>query len=148
MSEQRLVAEQRHILLRRQIDDSINGGMPVPKAWLEAVNQFQNEQRTIAYMALGPAQAGDIPAPTPEQLGKYFDERKILFRAPEYRKIEVIAVTPENSPQWMDISDADIKTEFDEHHSRYVTPERRHVEQIVFPNMQDAEAAEARLKAA
>ena len=146
MSEQRLVAEQRHILLRRQIVDSINGGMPVPKAWLEAVNQFQNEQRTIAYMALGPAQAGDIPAPTPEQLSKYFDERKILFRAPEYRKIEVIAVTPEELGRWMDISDADIKTEFDEHHSRYVTPERRHVEQIVFPNMQDAEAAEARLK--
>jgi len=146
MSEQRLVAEQRHILLRRQIVDSINGQMPVPKAWLEAVNQFQNEQRTIAYVSLGPAQAGDIPAPTPEQLTKYFDERKILFRAPEYRKIEVIAVTPEELGRWMDISDADIKTEFDEHHSRYVTPERRHVEQIVFPNMQDAEAAEARIK--
>jgi peptidyl-prolyl cis-trans isomerase D len=146
MSEQRLVAEQRHILLRRQIVDSINGQMPVPKAWLEAVNQFQNEQRAIAYVALGPAQAGDIPAPTPEQLTKYFEERKILFRAPEYRKIEVIAVTPEELGRWMDISDADIKTEFDEHHSRYVTPERRHVEQIVFPNMQDAEAAEARLK--
>jgi peptidyl-prolyl cis-trans isomerase D len=146
LNEQRLIAEQRHLMLRRQIVESINGDVPVPKAWLEAVNQFQNQQRTIEYVTLGAAQAGDIPAPTPEQLSKYFDERKVLFRAPEYRKIEANAVTPEELGRWMEISDADIKTAFDEHHGRYVTPERRHVEQIVFPNMQEAEAADARIK--
>ena len=118
----------------------------MPKAWLEAVNEFQNQQRNIEYVTLGPAQAGDIPAPTPEQLSKYFEERKIMFRAPEYRKIEVIAVTPEELGRWMEISEADIKAEFDARRNRYVTPERRHVEQIVFPTMQEAEAAEARIK--
>ena len=69
-----------------------------------------------------------------------------MFRAPEYRKVEVIAVTPEELGRWMEISEADIKAEFDARRSRYVTPERRHVEQIVFPTMQEAEAAEARIK--
>ena len=146
MTEQRVVAEQRRLMLRRQIVESINGDVPVPKAWLEAVNEFQNQQRNIEYVTLGPAQAGDIPAPTPEQLSKYFEERKIMFRAPEYRKIEVIAVTPEELGRWMEISEADVKAEFDARRSRYVTPERRHVEQIVFPTMQEAEAAEARIK--
>ena len=120
--------------------------MPVPKSWLETVSEFQNQQRSIEFVTLGAAQAGEIPAPTPEQLSKYFDERKILFRAPEYRKIEVIAVTPEELGRWMEIPEADIKAEYDAHRNRYVTPERRHVEQIVFPTMQEAEAAEARLK--
>src|SRR6185437_3007108 len=102
--------------------ESINGDVPVPKAWLEAVSEFQNQQRTIEYLALGPAQAGDIPAPTPEQLSKYFEERKRLCRAPEYRKIEVIAATPEELGRWMEISEADIKAEFDAHRSRYVPP--------------------------
>jgi len=146
MTEQRVVAEQRRLMLRRQIVESINGDVPVPKAWLEAVNEFQNQQRNIEYVTLGPAQAGDIPAPTPEQLSKYFEERKIMFRAPEYRKIEVIAVTPEELGRWMEISEADVKAEFDARRSRYVTPERRHVEQIVFPTMPEAEAAEARIK--
>jgi peptidyl-prolyl cis-trans isomerase D len=146
MTEQRVVAEQRRLMLRRQIVESINGDVPVPKAWLEAVNEFQNQQRNIEYVTLGPAQAGDIPAPTPEQLSKYFEERKIMFRAPEYRKIEVIAVTPEELGRWMEISEADVKAEFDARRNRYVTPERRHVEQIVFPTMQEAEAAEARIK--
>jgi peptidyl-prolyl cis-trans isomerase D len=146
MSEQGIIAEQRRLMLRRQIVESVNGDVPVPKAWLEAVNEFQNQQRNIEFVTLGPAQAGDIPTPTPEQLSKYFEERKILFRAPEYRKVEVIAVTPEELGRWMEISEAGIKAEFDAHRSRYVTPERRHVEQIVFPTLQEAEAAEARIK--
>jgi peptidyl-prolyl cis-trans isomerase D len=145
-SEQRFVSEQRRVMLRRQIIDSLTADLTVPKAWLEAINQFQNEQRNIEYVTLGPAQAGEIPQPTADELGKYFEARKILFRAPEYRTIEIVAATPADLGKWMEISDADIKAAFEEHHSRYTTPERRHVQQIVFPTMQDAEAAEARLK--
>ena len=146
MSEQRLVAEQRQLMLRRQIVESLNGDVPVPKGWLETVSEFQNQQRSIEYVTLDAAQAGEIPTPTPEQLSKYFEERKILFRAPENRKIEVIAVTPGELGRWMEISEADIKADFDAHRNRYVRPERRRVEQIVFPTMQEAEAAEARIK--
>ncbi len=145
-SEQRFVAEQRRVMLRRQIIDSLTGDLPVPKAWFEAINQFQNQERSIEYVTLGPAQAGDIPQPTADELSKYFEARKILFRAPEYRKIEAIALTPAEMGRWMEISDADIKAAFEEHRSRYIKPERRHVEQIVFPTMPEAEAAEARLK--
>jgi peptidyl-prolyl cis-trans isomerase D len=145
-SEQRFVAEQRQLMLRRQIIDTLAGDLPVPKAWLEAINQFQNQERSIDYVMLGPAQAGDIPQPTTEQLSKYFEARKILFRAPEYRKIETVAVTPAELGKWMEISDADIKAFLDEHRSHYLRPERRHVEQIVFPTMAEAEAAAARLK--
>jgi peptidyl-prolyl cis-trans isomerase D len=145
-SEQRFISEQRRVMLRRQIMDSLTGDLPVPKAWLDAINQFQNQQRSIEYVTLGPAQAGDIPQPTADELSKYFEARKIVFRAPEYRKIATVQVTPAEIGKWIEISDADIKQYFDDHHGRYVTPERRQVEQIVFPTMQDAEAADARLK--
>jgi len=145
-TEQRFIAEQRHIMLRREILDSMTGGLPVPKAWLNAINQYQNQQRSISYLRLGAAQAGDIPQPTADELNKYFEERKILFRAPEYRKIATVQVTPADLGKWIEVSDADIKATYDEHHSRYVTPERRHIEQIVFPKIEDADAAEAKLK--
>jgi peptidyl-prolyl cis-trans isomerase D len=145
-TEQRFIAEQRRVMLRREIIDSLTSALPVPKAWLSAVNQFQNEERSIAYLRLGPAQAGDIAQPKADELNKYFEARKILFRAPEYRKVSTIQVTPLELGKWMDISEAEIKTAYEEHHSRYVTPERRRVEQIVFPKIEDADAAEARLK--
>jgi peptidyl-prolyl cis-trans isomerase D len=145
-TEQRFIAEQRRVALRREIIDSLTAALPVPKAWLNAINQFQNEERSIAYLQLGPAQAGDIPQPTADELNKYFEARKILFRAPEYRKVSMVQMTPADLGKWMDISEADIKTAYEEHHNRYVTPERRRVEQMVFPKIEDADAAAARLK--
>ncbi len=108
-NEQAFIADQRQNVLRRQLVDSVSGDIMLPQAWLEAINQFQNEQRSIQYVMLGPAQAGDIPQPTDDQLSKYFDDRKILFRAPEYRKIDAVTVTPAALAEGMQISDDDIK---------------------------------------
>jgi peptidyl-prolyl cis-trans isomerase D len=146
MTEPAFIATERQTALRRELVDSISGGITPPQAWLDAINQFQNEERSIKYIALGPAQAGDIPQPTDDQLGKYFDDRRVLFRAPEYRKIDVVTVTPPALAQWMQISDDDIKKAYDEQHASFVTPEKRHIEQIVFPNMADAQAAADRIK--
>jgi peptidyl-prolyl cis-trans isomerase D len=146
MTEQRFVAEQRQTALRRQIIDSMTGDLSPPKAWLDAINQFQNELRSVNYVVLGPEQAGVIPQPTDEELSKYFDERKIMFRAPEYRKIDVVAVTPAELAKWMEISDDDIKSAYQKEISRFTTPERRHIQQIIFPTMADAQAAADRIK--
>jgi len=145
-SEQRFVAEQRRMTLRKQILNSLTGGLQTPKTWLDVVNRFQNEERGLEYVVLGPAQAGDIPQPTADELNKYFEARKIVFRAPEYRKVLTVQATPAEVGKWLEISDADVKRAFDEHRSRYTAPERRHVEQIVFPTMAEAEAADARIK--
>jgi peptidyl-prolyl cis-trans isomerase D len=145
-TEQRFVAEQRQTILRRQLLDSLTADMTPPKAWLDAINQFQNQQRSIEYVELGPAQAGDIAPPTEEQLKKYFDQRQIVFRAPEFRKIDVVTVTPTELAKWMEVSDDDAKKAYYERLASFTTPERRHVEQIVFPSIADAQAAADRIK--
>jgi len=146
MTEQGFLAAQRQTVLRRQLVDTVSGDITLPQDWLDAINQFQNQQRSIQYLSLGPAQAGDIPQPSDEELSKYFDDRKILFRAPEYRKVDTVTVTPAALAQWMQISDDDIKKAYDEKHSSFVTPEKRHIEQIVFPQVADAQAAADRIK--
>ena len=60
-----------------------------PRPLIEALNRYQNEQRAIEYVLLDRAQAGEIPAPTPEVLAKYFDDRKIAVpraRVPQGRR--------------------------------------------------------------
>ncbi len=146
-SEQRFFDEQARDVPRRELTQAVSGNVAAPQAYLDAINQFQNEERSIDYVALGPQQAGDIPAPTPEELSKYFDERKILFRAPEYRKIVTVTVTPAELAKTIEVSDADVQKNYEQNLKNYVTPERRHVEQIVFPNMAEAQAASDRIKA-
>ncbi len=147
LTEQRFIADQRANTLRRQIIDSVSANIPVPQTWLDVINQFQNQERSISYIALGPAQAGDIPAPTDEQLSKYFDDRKIMFRAPEYRKIVTVTVTPAELGKTLEVSEEDLKKIFDANRSRYIAPERRHIEQMVFPTMAEAQAASDKIKA-
>lgn len=144
-SEARFAAEQRRVTLRRELSMAVGGDLPAPKAAALALDRFENEQRSVDFVVLGPAQAGDIPAPTPEVLAKYFDERKVLFRAPEYRKVVLLSVSPADVAGTIEVSDADARRYYDEHRARYGTPEKRHVEQIVFPNAEAAKSGAEKL---
>jgi peptidyl-prolyl cis-trans isomerase D len=146
LSEQRFFDEQRRAVPRRELTEAISGTVQVPKIYLDAINQFQTQQRSVDYLTLGPEQAGDIPQPAAEELNKYFDDRKLIFRAPEYRKITTLSATPADLAKSIEVSDADVKKSYEQNLKAYTTPERRHVEQIVFPNMADAQAAADRVK--
>lgn len=145
-TETRFVDEQRRVLLRRQIAQSVSADLKPPATMLQAINQFQNERRDIEYLVLGPAQAGDIPQPSPEQLSTYFDERKILFRAPEYRKLTLVTLSPAELAKPDDVSDADAKAFFEQNKNSFGTPEKRELRQIVFPNETDAAAAREKIE--
>ena len=144
-TEARFLDEQRRTALRQHLVGTVSAEAAVPKTALEAFNRFQNEERSIEYVVLGPSQAGDIPAPTPEVLAKYFEERKVVFRAPEFRKITLVVLTPADIASSIEVSEADLKKAFAERRARFDTPERRHLMQIVFPNMEEASAAADKL---
>jgi peptidyl-prolyl cis-trans isomerase D len=138
-TEQRFVAEQRRTTARNQLSGTVTAGPLVPQAAIEAMNRYQNEQRAAEYVLLGHAQAGDVPAPTPEVLAQYFEQRKILFRAPEYRKLEVLTLIPSDQANVIEVSDEDIKAEYEAHRDSFGTPERRQLQQIVYPSVEAAQ---------
>jgi peptidyl-prolyl cis-trans isomerase D len=144
-TEQRYIADQRRVSLRRQIANTITAGLEPPKTLIDALVRFQNEQRSIEYVKLDAAQAGTIDPPSPEALAAYFDDHKIQFRAPEYRKISFVVITPEEIGKWAAISDEDARKIFEERRDKLSTPERRQVSQIVFPNVEEAAAARGRI---
>lgn len=144
-TEQRYVAEQRKVSLRRQITGTIGAGLEPPKAMLDVLTRFQNEQRAIEFVRLDAAQAGTIDPPSPEALAAYFEDHKVQFRAPEYRKLAFVVVSPEEIGKWSEVSDEDAKKVFDQRKDRLGTPEKRQIHQIVFPNAAEAQAARERL---
>ena len=144
-TEQRYVAEQRKVSLRRQITGTIGAGLEPPKAMLEVLTRFQNEQRAIEFVKLEAAQAGTIDAPSPEALAAYFEDHKVQFRAPEFRKIAFVVISPEEIGKWTQVSDDDAKKLFDQRKDRLGTPEKRQIHQIVFPTAAEAQAARERL---
>jgi peptidyl-prolyl cis-trans isomerase D len=140
-SEARFVAEQREVTLRRQIAQSVSLNLRASATALEVVDRYRNQKRNVDYLTLGPAQAGDVAAPTPEQLSQYFEERKALFRAPEYRKITVLTLSPAELAKPDAVPDADAKAYYEQHKAQYGKPEKREIRQIIFPKAEDAAAA-------
>ena len=144
-TEARYLAEQRRSLLRQQLVGTVGGELALPKAAAEALNRYRNEQRSIDFVLLDRTQAGEIADPTPDVLAKYFEERKVLFRAPEYRKVLLVTLTPAELAAGVEISDADLKKGYEERKARYVTAERRQLQQIAFPTIDEAKAAADRI---
>src|SRR5215212_3338343 len=98
LSEAGFVREHHGALVRAQLADSLAGAMQVPIAAREAVHRYGAERRASAYFVLPAAAAGEIPAPSDQELEAFYNERKATFRSPEYRAVNVVAVTPETLP--------------------------------------------------
>ncbi len=146
-TEQRYIAEQRNITLRRELAGSFSAGVEPTKTQLDALTRFQNEERAVDYITLGAAQAGKIDPPSPEVLKAYFDENKALFRAPEYRKIALLAVTPDAIAKTIVVTDEEARKIFERDKDRFGKPEKRDILQIAFPTMDEAKAARDKIAA-
>ncbi len=146
-SEQRFVQEQRQTYLRRELALSVAGDAPVPKSLLEAAHRYGWETRSVEFVALPESFAGEIPPAGDDALSAFFESRKAAFRAPEYRRIVTLAVTPTGLSDPSKVSDADAMQAYEQTKGqRFTTPERRTVQQIVFPNEADAAAALKKIK--
>ncbi len=144
-NEARFVAEQRNVMLRRQIAQTVSGDLKVPETTLKSIAQYQGEKRAIQYIALTAAQAGDVPAATAEELAQYFETRKVLFRAPEYRKATLLSLVPSNLAKPDAVKDEEAKAAYEARKDSFGTPEKRELRQIVFPKPEEAAAAHERL---
>ncbi|WP_110779347.1 peptidylprolyl isomerase [Rhodopseudomonas faecalis] len=144
-SEARYIAEQRKVSLRRQIAGTLTSGLAPSATLLDALIRYQNEQRSIDYVKLGQGQAGTIEPPSAETLAAYYADHKNQFRAPEYRKVSFLVLTPAEFAKTITVSDEDAKKVFEQQRDKFSTPEKRQVWQIVFPSADDAKAARAKI---
>jgi peptidyl-prolyl cis-trans isomerase D len=144
-TEPRFVSELRRGALRQQIVSAVGAGLTPPKAMAEVLDNYRGEERSIDYVQFDAGKVGQIPAPSPEELASYFEAHKFAFRAPEYRKIQLLTVSQPEIAGTLEVSEADAKRIYQDRLGRYGTPERRHVKQISFANPDDAKRASERV---
>ncbi len=149
MNERSYVSDLRKTMLRQFIVAALTTGITAPKAEAKAEADYEGQTRSADYFVL-PAAAGDIAAPSDDALKAFFDERKSSYRAPEYRAMDVVALEPETLANPAEVSDADAKSAYARvagKDPKYGAPEKRDLQQILFPNQTEADAAEAKIKA-
>jgi peptidyl-prolyl cis-trans isomerase D len=150
LSEHAFVADLRKTALRQFIIAALTTGITAPKAEVKAEADYDGQTRSIDYVILPAAAAGEIAAPSDDALKAFFEDRKSSYRAPEYRAIDVVALEPETLANPAEVSDADAQAAYDKvagKDPRFGAPEKRDLQQILFPNDADADAALAKIKA-
>jgi peptidyl-prolyl cis-trans isomerase D len=141
MSEQGYLASERERNLRRQLLSTVGRTPTASQVFLNALNNYNNETRSLRYVVIPATAAGTVPEPTDEDLKRFYDNHQAKFTRPEFRKIGVLAVTPESVKDKVQITDDDLKAAFDKDKDKLGTPERRRVQQIAFPDKAAADAA-------
>lgn len=146
LTETTYVRQQRGAILRQDVGEAVIAGLTIPKALEAQVHRYKAEVRDVDYFVLPASAAGTIPKPSDADLKTYYDEHASTFVAPEYRKLIVLSIVPANLVKPDKITDEDVKKRYEEmKNARFFVPEKRGVEQLVFPDAKAAEAAKAKL---
>ncbi|MGA9795783.1 MAG: SurA N-terminal domain-containing protein, partial [Rhizomicrobium sp.] len=150
MNERGFIAELRKQVLRQFIVGALATGVTAPKAEVIAEADYQGQTRSADYFLLPASAAVDIPAPSEDVLKAFYNDRKSSYRAPEYREMSILALEPDTIANPADVTDADAQAAYEKiagKDPQFGAPEKRNLQQILFPNEADADAAEAKLKA-
>lgn len=140
-------AEVRADLERQYILASIIYGAEMPEAGSERIYAWREEQRQISYITLPAPDPDSLPSPDRATLEALYDERKASFRAPEYRRVTLLEITPDGFMETVDITPDELAAAVAAGEESFGTPELRAWRQSIFPSQSEAAAAKAEVEA-
>ncbi len=147
LTEDQFLARMRGDVPRTDILHAITAGIVAPRDEANAIYRYQAETRTADIVALPLSQAAAVPAPSDDELQKFYDGHQDMFRAPEFRAFTLISLTAADLAAKITIPDDKLKAEFDQRKEDFAVPEQREVEQILAPSEDVAKQAQDALAA-
>jgi len=145
-TEQSFIAAVRDDTARSQLLDATKNGIEMPAGYAQAIFDYLNEERAVQYVSL-PAGSVKATPPTDAQLTAYLKAHANKFSTPEYRAVTYVAMTPADVMSQVNVTDDQLKQEYEARKATYVIPEKRDIEQIAFPDEASAKAARAKIDA-
>ena len=147
-NESNFIASQRLVYLRGQIAESLAGSIQAPKAGIDALNRYRNEQRDVQFFVLAADQLGPIAAATDDQLKAFYTERQAAFRAPDYRAASLLVLKAGELVDPASITEPEAMGLYDRQQAtRFSMPERRMIKQMILSDKDKAALANEAQKA-
>ncbi len=145
MSEEQYVASVRANLVRQTLLDGISTGITVPKPMLEQLYRFREQRRVADIAVISVGNLESPPDPDDAVLRTFYEENPEQFTAPEYRSITLVALRPADFLDEVDVSEDEVRDEYEARQDEYFEPERRDIDVIVFGDKAAAEAAQTEI---
>lgn len=143
LSEEGYLEALRQEISRNALTGSVAAGAAVPDVMVETIYRFRNEERRGRFFKIADAEITDPGTPDDAALDAIYKEDEQRFTAPQYRKITYVTLEPADLLDEVEVPEEDIQAAYDERSARYVTPEKRSVEQLLANDEETATKAEA-----
>jgi len=114
-----------------QLIRTVAGNRKAPRALSDVLYRFRNEVRSARIAIIPSDTRYDIGVPTSAEIDTYYNEHAASFTAPEYRAITYLYLTPEAILSEIELSDEDVRAEYEARAALYDLPEQREVQQIL-----------------
>lgn len=145
ISEGAYVASLRGDIQQDILSRAISGGVVAPSQLADTIYKYRNERRTAEMIRVKRPTVGGAPAPTEAQLQTFLDANPDPFLAPEYRKVTLLYMDPEETAKELSPDPQRIQEEYEFRLASLSVPERRNLEQILIRDEAEARKAHAAL---
>ncbi|EJF78397.1 hypothetical protein ME7_00388 [Bartonella birtlesii LL-WM9] len=126
---------------RNQLIAASISGMKAPDFFYKALALYQGETRIADYLVINLKEKETISDPDQETLQKWFEIHKNEFSTPEYRTVSLLSMTSAEIIKPEDISADETRAYYTQNISRFITPEKRTIEELRFPTREAADNA-------
>ncbi|WP_455466634.1 peptidyl-prolyl cis-trans isomerase [Bartonella sp. B39] len=126
---------------RNQLIAASISGMKAPDMFYKALALYRGETRVADYIVIDLKDKETNFDPDQETLQKWFEIYKNEFRTPEYRTVSLLSMTSAEIIKPEDISADEARAYYTQNTSRFMTPEKRTIEELRFPTREAADNA-------
>ncbi len=146
-TEDSFVDLERHDLARNQLLITIHDGFALPPGYTSLLFDYLEQQRAANYVVVPRAAAGTPPAPTDAELAAFVRLHPAAFSTPEYRDVTYAVAGPQDVMNQVHVTEQELQQQYELRKDQYQVPEKRDVDQIVFPDEASAKAARTKIDA-
>jgi peptidyl-prolyl cis-trans isomerase D len=134
LTPERYEALIRDELGSQQVLDAVAAPRPAPAAFATALYQVRAERRSARAAIVARDDALAVAEPDQATLEAFQQERAAQFTAPQYRTVTLLRLTPEALISTIELSDDDLKAEYDSRVAEFKLSETRTIEQLQSPD--------------
>lgn len=147
LNEDLYLESQRRLMERQQILAAVREGAHVPFRLAELLHLYVSEKRVSSYYIFGLEAIDEIEEPGEDELHELYEEDPQRFDDRERRDFQILLLEPRHLKDSAEVSDKEIREEYEARKEEYDRLERRRVEQLSFADREEAQEALERLEA-
>ena len=148
MTPPQFEAEQREVVMARQLDRGLVTSAFVMPAEFDRQVALRNETRELAWIVVPAADFTAAIELDEAAIAAYYEANKQAYMTEEQATVDVIELDIDRFASAAEVSEAELRDYYETNKARFTTPGRRHARHILIAAGADESAGEARAKAA